>query len=193
MKWTDDGCINGILVAKGCSCIHNKMKWDDICEIRFPLKGWSACNKLWTNIQDTDCVHGSWNLPDEDDESLLLDDSPLLESLDSLLSLLDELDECRLRLFDFFFLPFFELLPSLRLSAFVLPLIADDVSPRLWSAILILSAAKIDRNKININGLVWEINAPLTLNKTKETNKEIHYRCVRHHGNQSIENEPKQN
>lgn len=84
------------------------------------------------------------NLPDDDDESLLLDESPLLESLESLLSLLDELEECRLRLFDFFFLPFFELPPSLRESAFVLPLIADDASPRLWSAILILSA-KINR------------------------------------------------
>lgn len=80
------------------------------------------------------------NLPDDDDESLLLDESALLESLESLLSLLDELDECRLRLFDFFFLLFFELFPSLRASAFVLPLMADDASPRLGSAILILSA-----------------------------------------------------
>lgn len=73
----------------------------------------------------------SWFLPDDDDESLLLDESALLESLESLLSLLDELEECRLRFFDFFFLPFFELLASLRESAFVLPLIADDASPRL--------------------------------------------------------------
>lgn len=80
------------------------------------------------------------NLPDDDDESLLLDESALLESLESLLSLLDELEECRLRLFDFFFLPFFEPPPSLRESAFVLPLIADDPSPRVWSAILILRA-----------------------------------------------------
>lgn len=79
-------------------------------------------------------------LPDDDEESLLLDESALLESLESLLSLLDELEECRLRLFDFFFLLFFELPPSLRESAFVLPLIADDASPRLWSAILMLSA-----------------------------------------------------
>lgn len=79
-------------------------------------------------------------LPDDDDDSLLLDDSALLESLDSLLSLLDELDECRLRLFDFFFFPFFELLLSLRLSAFVLPLIADEASPRFGSDVLIFNA-----------------------------------------------------
>lgn len=90
--------------------------------------------------------HQNWCfaiLPDDDDDSLLLDDSALLESLDSLLSLLDELDECRFRLFDFFFLPFFELLLSLRLSAFVLPLIADEASPRFGSVAVLIFNAKI--------------------------------------------------
>ena len=111
------------------------------------------------------------SLPDVVDESLLLDESPLLESLDSLLSLLDELEECRLRLFDFFFLPFFEPPPSLRESAFVLPLIADDASPRLWSAILILSA-KINRlitmnKRTNKQTCMNWVNLKMKLNRNR--------------------------
>lgn len=87
------------------------------------------------------------NLPDDDDESLLLDELLLLESLDSLLSLLDELDECRLRLLDLDFFFFFELLLSLRLSGLVLPLMADEASPRVWSDILMLSA-KTECNRL---------------------------------------------
>lgn len=90
-----------------------------------------VCGKLYGNGAIYRTILIASDLPDDDDESLLLEDSPLLESLDSLLSVLDELDECRLRFLDFFFLPFFELALSLRLSAFVLPLIADDASPRL--------------------------------------------------------------
>lgn len=80
------------------------------------------------------------DLPDDDDESLLLDESSLLESLESLVSLLDELDEWRLRLFDFFFLLRFEPLPLSLRSLFMYELIADEISLRFESIFFTFNA-----------------------------------------------------
>lgn len=75
--------------------------------------------------------------PEDEDESLLFDGE--LESLESLLSLL-ELLESRLRLFDFFFLPFL-LLPVDRLAPVSRLSERCSTPPRFCSAIFKLSAA----------------------------------------------------